>query len=141
MEENNSLEQEIEKSRQREDRWGWINSSFQYLVATLALAGSIGASLMAALDADKKLTAVVAAIPAAVAAITKIFPFEARALAHWRKQYRLHGLVLKLRNEGADAKTVSQELRQIEAKTFDEWPLLDPSAGEVRKASAEKPRE
>jgi hypothetical protein len=72
------------------------------------------------------------------AAVTKIFPFETRALRHWRKEYQLHGLFAKLRYEGADAKMVSQELREIESKTFDEWPLLEPSSGEVRAASAER---
>jgi hypothetical protein len=107
-------------------------------VATLALVGSVGATLLAAFAAPKWLTAVVAAIPAAVVAVTKIFPFEARALAHWRKEYRLHGLLSKLRYEGVDAKAVSQEFREIESKTFDEWPLLAPTVGEGGAGSAER---
>ena len=117
MKQNNDLEHEIETIRNQEKRFGWLNSCLQYFVATLALVGSVGASLLAAFEAPKVLTAIVAAIPAAVAAVTKIFPFERRALAHWRKEYRLHGLLAKLRYEGVDPKSVSQEFREIESKT------------------------
>jgi hypothetical protein len=132
MAEKNDLEQEIDKIRSDEKRFGWLNSCAQYFVATLALVGSIAASILAAFDAPRWLTAVVAAIPAAVAAITKVFPFEARALAHWKKEFRLHGLLSKLRYEGVDPKAVSEEFREIELKTFDEWPLLAPSVAEGR---------
>jgi hypothetical protein len=130
MAENNTLEQEINKIRSDEKRFGWINSGAQYFVATLAVVGSIAASILAAFEAPTWLTAVVAAIPAAVAAITKVFPFEARALAHWKKEFRLHGLLSKLRYEGVDPKVVSEEFREIELKTFEEWPLLAPSVAE-----------
>jgi len=134
-----NLELELEQVRNLEKRLGWLNSSAQYSVATLALVGSVGASLLAAFEAPKVLTAVVAAIPAAVAAVTRIFPFEARALAHWRKEYRLHGLLSKLRYEGVDPKAISQEFREIESTTFDGWPLLAPAPGEVRKPSTDRP--
>lgn len=138
MDVKNDLEQEIENARRQEKRFGWGNAYAQYLIATLALAGSVGGSLLAAFSAPAWLTAVVAALPAAVAAVTKIFPFETRALRHWRKEYRLHGLLAKLRYEGADVKMMSQEFREIESKTFDEWPLLEPSSGEVRAAPADR---
>lgn len=122
------LEKEIERERRREKRFGWLNSTAQYFVAVLSLAGSIGASILAASGYhDNALTAMVAAIPAAVLAVTKIFPFEARALAHWRKGYRLHGLLLRLSQEEVDRKTISAEFREIEARTFDEWPVLSPN--------------
>lgn len=119
------LEREIERERRREKRFGWLNGAAQYFVAILSLVGSIGASFLAASSyPDNAVTAMFAAIPAAVLALTKIFPFEARAVAHWRKEYRLHGLLLRLRQEGVDRKTVSAEFREIEARTFDQWPLL-----------------
>jgi len=141
MVEKNDLEHEIEEIRRQEKRFGWLNSCAQYFVVTLALVGSVGASLLAAFEASSWLTAVVAAIPAAVVAVTKIFPFEARALAHWRKEYRLHGLLSKLRYEGVEVKTVSQEFREIESKTFDEWPLLAPNVGKGEEGSTERPSE
>lgn len=141
MVEKNNIEQEIEKIRGQEKLFGWLNSCAQYMVSTLALVGSVGASFLAAHGAFGWKTAVLAAIPAVVVAVTKIFPFEARALAHWKKEYRLHGLLLKLRYEGVDAKAVSQEFRAIELKTFDEWPLLAPTAEEGKSASPERSKE
>ena len=103
MVEKISLDQEIENERRQEKRFGWLNSRAQYFVAILALAGSIGASVLVAFDyPDKWQTALVAVIPAAVLALTKIFPFETRALAHWRKEYRLHALLLKMQHEEVD---------------------------------------
>jgi hypothetical protein len=62
MEEKSDLELEIEKIRSQEKRFGWRNMSAQYFVGTLALVGSVGASLLAAFEAPKVLTAIVAAI-------------------------------------------------------------------------------
>jgi hypothetical protein len=139
MADTNALAHEIDTIRNQEKRFGWLNSAAQYFVATVALVGSVSASLLAAFEAPKWLTAVVAAVPAAVVAVTKIFPFEVRARAHWRKEYKLHGLLSKLRYEGVDAKVVSQEFREIESTTFDEWPLLAPTlAGDGRVASTER---
>src|SRR6185369_9158457 len=104
MDVQSDLEHEIDNERRQEKRFGWGNAYAQYFVATLALVGSVGGSMLAAFSAPAWLTAVVAAIPAAVVAISKIFPFETRALLHWRKEYRLHGLLAKLRYEGADPK-------------------------------------
>jgi hypothetical protein len=43
---------------------------------------------------------------------------------------------LRLKYEGADIKAVSQEFRDIESKTLDEWPLLNPAAADVATAEA-----
>ena len=134
MAENHCLECELEKIRRAEKRYGWVNHCLHNFVATLALVGSIAASVLAALGDHKLLTAFVAAIPAAVVAITQIFPFQTRALAHWRKEYRFNGLLSKLRFEGADVKTVSQEFREIEARAFEDWPLSELVPGKGRGA-------
>ncbi len=136
MAEKNTLESEINGDMVWEERYGWVHAFAKYFVETLSLVGSIGASVLALLGRPKLQTALVAAVPAAVLAITKIFPFEARALAHWKKQYRLHGLLLKLKYEGAELKAVSEEFREVEAKTFDEWPLLGSLSGEGREAGS-----
>ncbi len=141
MAENHQLERELEKVRRAEKRYGWGNDFAKSFVAVLSLFGSIVASVLVAVGSPKLLTAVVAGIPAAVVAITKIFPFEARALAHWTKEYRLHGLLLKLRYEGAELRVVSEQFREIEAKTFDEWPLLGFLPGEGREAGSMPPVE
>lgn len=141
MAENHQLDRELEKVRRAEERYGWANDFAKSFVAVLSLCGSIVASVLVVLERPKFLTAVVAGIPAAVVAITKIFPFETRALAHWAKEYRLHGLQLKLRYEGVELRTVSEEFREIEAKTFDKWPLLGSLPAEGREPGSMSPVE
>jgi len=122
--ETQALEKQIEEIRDQERSFGWRNSAAGYFFATAAVAGSVSASLFAAFGASKRLIGILAAIPAAVAAVTRVFPFEVRARAHWIKEYKLHGLLLKLRFEGVDSKAVSEEFRKIESGTFDGWQLL-----------------
>lgn len=126
------LEHELEKELKAEKKLGWWNYRSHEAVAMLSLVGSVGASVLAAVGGSKLLTALVAAIPATVLAITKVFPFESRAFAHWRKQYRVHGLLLRLRSEGVDPKVVSQEFRELEAKAFEDWPLSDLASERAR---------
>jgi len=122
MANENELAREIEIVAKQEKRFGWINYIVAYFVATLALAGSIAASILAAASqVDKWITAVVAVIPAAVFALTRIFNFERRAWAHWTKANKLHGLLRKLRYEGVDEKEASQEFTRIELETPDDW--------------------
>ena len=119
------LERELEKVLEAEKKLGWSNYHFYEAVAILSLLGSVGASVLAAIGGQKILTALLAAIPATVLAITKIFPFESRAFAHWRKQFRVHGLLLRLKVEGVDPKVVSGEFRELESRAFEDWPLSD----------------
>ncbi len=136
MAHENELEHEIEKVARQERRFGSANYVLAYFVATLALAGSVAATILAAaFEVEKWITAVVAAIPAAVFAITRIFNFERRAWAHWTKANKLRGLLRKLRYEGVEAKIVSQELSKIELETPHEW-IMFGSSIEGEKGSA-----
>ena len=74
-------------------------------------------------EVEKSITAVVAAIPAAVLTLTRIFNFERRAFFHWRKYWRFRGLLRRLRDEdeSAQAKAVSQEFSKIDEGMLDEW--------------------
>ena len=121
MVQENELNREIKEAVKREGRYGWVNYIAAYFVAILALVGSIVASLLAALEVEKSITAVVAAIPAAVLALTRIFNFERRAFFHWRKYWRFRGLLRQLRDEGAEAKAVSQEFSKIDEGMLNEW--------------------
>ena len=67
------LERELEKVLEAEKKLGWSNYHFYEAVAILSLLGSVGASVLAAIGGEKILTALLAAIPATVLAITKIF--------------------------------------------------------------------
>jgi hypothetical protein len=121
-----TLEAEIEQSRAQEHRMGWMNYWAAYAVAILALTGSIAATVLVVIEANKWITATFAAMPVAVVAMTKIFKFEQRALAHWTRAKKLYGLLLQLRHEGATPAAISKELRQIDATTFENWPTLSP---------------
>jgi hypothetical protein len=119
------LDREIRSAAKRERRYGWANYIAAYSVAVVALIGSIAASILAALQANKLFTAVVAAIPAAVLAITRIFDFEQRAFYHWRKVRRFRGLSRRLNYEGDNAKNVSQDFTDVDLKSLDEWIPFD----------------
>lgn len=133
------LEHELEQELNAEKKLGWWNYRGYEAVALLSLIGSVGATILAAVEGPKMLTALLAAIPATVLAISKVFPFESRAFAHWRKQYRVHGLLLQLRVEGVDPKSVSQEFREMEGRAFEDWPLSDLSSERARGAGAKSP--
>ena len=121
MDQENGLARVIEKAAQGERRSGWGNYISAYGVAILALIGSIAASLLAALEAEKVLTAVVAAIPAAVLAITRVFNFEHRAFFHWRKFWRLRKLLNQLRYENADPREVSRAFDNLDMEMLQDW--------------------
>jgi hypothetical protein len=118
---NNQLETEIEAAAKRERSYGWSNYFAAYVVAILALVGSVAATLLAALGARPLFTAVVAAIPVVVLAFTRIFNFERRAFYHWRKSKTFQGLLRKLRYENVDAKVVSAEFSRAYLQSLDEW--------------------
>jgi len=105
------LEKKLRHVAERESRFGWRNYAAAYFVAVLALIGSISASFLAAFNASRWLTAVVAIVPAAVLSLTKIFSFERRAIYHWKKSKQYRGLLRRLRHEGAEIAVVSKELR------------------------------
>ncbi|HVP55181.1 MAG TPA: hypothetical protein VMU45_09325 [Candidatus Eisenbacteria bacterium] len=124
------LERELETVIEAERTYGWQNYRAHEVVAILSLVGSVAASVLVAVGSPKLPTALCAAVPATVLAISKVFPFESRAFAHWRKQYRVHALLLRLRVEGVDAKKVSQEFRDLEARAFEGWVYSDLERGQ-----------
>jgi hypothetical protein len=67
-----TLEAEIEQSRAQEHRMGWMNYWAAYAVAILALTGSIAATVLVVIEANKWITATFAAMPVAVVAMTKM---------------------------------------------------------------------
>ena len=125
MNEKESLQAEIYRLAIRENRFGWGNYVFAYGVAFLALMGSLTAVFLILFDADPKITAIFAAIPAFVIAVTNIFNFERRAVYHWSKSKKLAGLVRKLKYEKPKVEQVSQEFTQIEVDTLNEWVMFD----------------
>ena len=93
MNQESELVTEIKNRIERERNYGQYNYYAAYGVALLALIGSIAASLCVAFEVNKILTAVVAAIPAIVLSITRIFNFERRAFFHWKKYWKFQGLL------------------------------------------------
>jgi hypothetical protein len=133
MGQNKELDSEIKRTERIERVLGWANYIFANFVSTLAIAGSITASFLVAFGFYPKwITAVCAAIPAAVFAFNKIYNFEHRALYHWRKANKLRILLCKLWYEGAEVNEVSIEYRETILKTLDEWIMFSVAETAVR---------
>lgn len=126
---------EIQNLDKREDRFGWWNYRAAYFVAFLALFGSITTIFLIVFDANKILTAIIAAIPALAISFTKIFNFERRAVYHWRKSKKLRGLLRQLKYEDEDIKAVSRAFTRIDVETLNEWVMFDVSS--MRKGNIE----
>lgn len=119
---NETLLDELCKAAKQTRTYGWRNYFFANIVAAVAVIGSISATILAALGNNHRvLTAVFAAIPAAVLAVNTTFNFERKAIWHWRTTKRFEGLIRKLRYEGTPEDQVSKEFSEIDAETFDGW--------------------
>lgn len=100
----------------------WMNYICAYIVAWVAVAGSIAATILAAVQLTPGwLTATIAAIPAAVLAVNTTFNFERKALWQFRTTKRFEALVRKLKYEKADEAPVSKEFSEIEIEMFEGW--------------------
>jgi hypothetical protein len=133
MAQKKELDNEIKKTERIERIFGWINYVIANFISTLAIAGSIAASFLVAFGFYPKwITAVCAAIPAAVFAFNKIYNFEHRALYHWRKANKLRDLLCKLWYEEVDVHVVSLEYRETILKTLDEWIMFSVAETAVR---------
>jgi len=117
-----SLLEELTKAARQTRKFGWINYVCAYIVAWVAVAGSIAAAILAAVQLTPGwLTATIAAIPAAVLAVNTTFNFERKALWHWRTTKRFEALLRKLRYENGEEAAVSKEFSEIDIETFEGW--------------------
>ena len=133
MVQKKELDIEIKKTEGIERVFGWANYIVANFLSTLAITGSIVASFLVAFGSYPKwITAICAAIPAAVFAFNKIYNFEHRALYHWRKANQLRDLLFKLWYEEVDAHAVSLEYRETILKTLDEWIMFSVAETTVR---------
>uniref|UniRef100_UPI0040561A62 hypothetical protein n=1 Tax=Candidatus Electronema sp. TaxID=2698783 RepID=UPI0040561A62 len=121
-----SLEEGIEHEAKRAGRYGYANYTAAYLVALLSVVGSVVASGLAAFEANKVLTASIAAIPAFVAAITRVFNFEQKALWHWGKHHRYRSLLRSLKWEGSELKEISKQYSKEAQSWNNAWVNLNP---------------
>lgn len=120
--ERQSLIEELGRAARRTERFGWTNHVCAHIVAWVAVTGSIAATILAAVQLTPGwLTATVAAIPAAVLAISTTFNFERKALWHWLTTKKLKALSRRLTYERAAVVTVSREFSRVEIETFEGW--------------------
>ena len=116
------LIEEIRKAANRTRKLGWINYCLANIVAFVADASSIIATILAATkDTPGWLTAIIAAIPAAVLAVNTTFNFERKGLWHWRTTKRFEALIRELQYEKAEEAAVSKEFSESDLDTFDGW--------------------
>ena len=122
MEHKDSLIAELRKVADQNKKWGWTNYRFAYLVAIIAVAGSIAATILAAVNVVPSwVTAIIASVPAAVVAVSKTFDFERKAIWQWRTTKRIEALIRKLEHENATEEEVSREFSNLDIETFDGW--------------------
>jgi hypothetical protein len=122
MHEREQLLKELLKAAEQTGKYGWRNYVCAYVVAGLAVGGSMTATILAAVKSEYYLlTAIVAAIPAAVIAVNTTFNFERKALWHWRTTKRFEGLIRKLHYETTNVAEVSREFSKVDQETFDGW--------------------
>ncbi|MEW6157843.1 MAG: hypothetical protein AB1813_10445 [Verrucomicrobiota bacterium] len=82
----------------------------------------MAATLLVSLSMQAKaLTAVLAALPAALMAINTMFRFERKTAWHWKKNKRLEALLRALRYENQVPAFVSQEFSRVEEEMDSEW--------------------
>lgn len=113
---------EIEKAAKKVNNMAWINYSSAYIVAWVSVAGSIAATILAAVQMTPGwVTATVAAIPAAVLAINTTFNFERRAIWHWRSKKLFEGLVRQLKYQEKSIASVSKQFTELDIKTYEGW--------------------
>lgn len=122
MNNKESIIEELTDAANLTKRLGWMNYICAYIVASVAVAGSITATILAAVQLTPGwLTATIAAIPAAVLAVNTTFNFKRKALWHWLTTKRFEGLIRKLRYENEEEAVVSKEFSRIDIETFEGW--------------------
>ena len=117
------LIEEIESIANRHAKLAELDYRASYSLSFLAVAGSIVASICAALGVEPKaLLAVLAIIPAAVLSIRGTFRFEEKASWHFKKSHKLKALTRSLKYGGADPASVSVDFSKIEQELDERWP-------------------
>lgn len=125
MSDRESLLKELNEAAKETRKYGWRNYTLAYSVAIISVAGSIAATILAAVQLTPSwLTATIAAIPAAVLAVNTTFNFERKALWHWRTTKKFKGLIRRLKYENAVEAEVSKKFTEIEVETFEGWTAL-----------------
>ena len=122
MNNKESLIKELLKAAKQTRNFGWGNYVLAYIFACVTVAGSIAATILAAVQVTPGwLTAIIAAIPAAVLAVSTTFNFEQKAIWHWTTAKRFEALRRKLLYENAEEAKVSEEFSKIALATFIGW--------------------
>jgi len=92
-----------------------------YGLIAIIVGSSVAATILAGVGAKAEITATVAAIPAALFAVTTTFKFERKSAWHWRKNKRIESLLRRLKYEGADIAEVSKTYSKLEEEMDEEW--------------------
>jgi len=120
----NPLREQLSKAAGRTLRYAWVHYAMANVVAVIAVAGSVTATLLVALGSDQRLlTSVLAVVPTAVLAINSTFNFERKAIWHFRTSKRIEALLRRLEFENTSEEEVSRGFSQLDLETFDGWAL------------------
>lgn len=110
----------------RADKYGYSNYGFAYFVALLAVVGSVVGAGLAAFEANKILTASVALVPALVAAFTRVFSFEQKALWHWGKAHSFKAIRRSLGVGALTTVQAAEAMNEVSKTQYQGWVKLDP---------------
>jgi hypothetical protein len=120
------VEADVSHEAQRSDRYGYANYTAAYLVALLAVVSSVVGAGLALFEANKVITAIAAFIPALVAALTKVFPFEQKALWHWSKAQDFWTIRRSLGVDAISPEQAVELMNDVCKKQYQGWVKLDP---------------
>jgi hypothetical protein len=139
MDDRHKLLTELRAARRRTSKYGWHHYVLAYIVASIAVAGSIAATIFATQGGKPLVTAILAAIPGAAVAFNATFHFEQKAFWHWRTTKRFDGLIRRLEYENAKVADVSRDFSTADVETFDGWMVHSSLSGE-QGSEARKPQ-
>lgn len=127
------LQREIEELAQHQGSIAKRNFFLAQLFSWLSIAASFVAALLAAFDqVHPAVLASVAAIPAFVISVDKVFGLAKRAYWHYVYRARLQNLRDKLKYEGVAVADGSKELSELRISMEQTYPIMDAGAAGKR---------
>lgn len=109
------------------------NDSISTLCYLAAIVASFTATLCAAFgDLPKAVIAAITAIPGTALLLNSIFCFDKKCQWHRRRKLKYDAFTMRISYEGADAASISRELREFEEKADADYPRFGVS-GNLKK--------
>jgi hypothetical protein len=117
----NDLTQELIKEEKKTKENARQNYFAAYTINILIVSSSIAATILVASGIQGPITAIVAAIPAALFGINTTFKFEGKSAWHWRKNKRIKTYLRSLRYQNETVEKISKAFSKFDEELDTEW--------------------